>query len=116
MVSSLGLKPYLHREGLIYRLLPYKRNENIGSNAMHQYNMIMNDFEWGNISDDVYLDWTHVRMFYSFSYRSTFADVAKKLAKEGHKDKAVELLDKCRELIPADIIPDGYTAHEMIEA
>jgi len=116
MVSSLGLKPYLHREGLIYRLLPYKRNENIGSNAMHQYNMIMNDFEWGNISDDVYLDWTHVRMFYSFSYRSTFADVAKKLAKEGHKDKAVELLDKCRELIPADIIPYGYTAHEMVEA
>lgn len=116
MVSSLGLKPYLHREGLIYRLMPYKRNNDIGSNTLHQYNLIMNDFEWGNITEDIYLDWTHVRMFYSFSYRNMFADVAKDLVRHGHKDKALQMLDKCRELVPVDKVAYGYTAHEMVEA
>lgn len=116
MVSSLGLKPYLHREGLIYRLMPFRKSDAISSNADHQFDLIMNQFDWGNITEDIYLDWTHVRMFYSFSYRSMFADVAKELAAEGKKDKALHLLDKCQELVPVEKIPYGYNAHELVAA
>ncbi len=116
MVSNLGLTDYLHREGMLYRLLPFKSNDPNFSNAEHQYNIIMNKFDWGRLYEDIYLDWTNVRMVYSFGYREMFAEVATELAKEGMKEKAVKLLDKSLEVIPPEKIPWSYNGHKLFQA
>ncbi len=116
MADGLGLRQYVHREGLVYRLLPFKRSDKAFSNAEHQYNLIMNKFNWGNVSSDIYLDWTHVRMFYTFGYREMAADVAKDLVKIGENQKAIELLDLITNTISADKVASGYRAHELVGA
>jgi hypothetical protein len=116
MVDGLGLRQYVHREGLVYRLLPFKRSDKAFSNAEHQYNLIMNQFDWGNVDSDIYLDWTHVRMFYTFGYREMAADVAKNLVKIGENQKAIKLLDLITNTISADKVAYGYRAHELVGA
>ncbi|PLX20204.1 MAG: hypothetical protein C0599_09490, partial [Salinivirgaceae bacterium] len=116
MVRSLGLEPYVHREGLLYRLLPFKTNDKSFSNARYQYDLIMNNFEWGGITDDIYLDWTNVRMFYSFGYRPMIAEVAKGLSAIGDNEKAVKLLDKSLEKVNPQKIPWSYDGHNILSA
>jgi len=64
----------------------------------------MNKFRWGNIQDpDVYLDENNQRMMSNFRYG--FAALANALLEEGKKDSAVQVLDRCMELMPNDRIP-----------
>jgi hypothetical protein len=116
MVRSLGLEAYLHREGLLYRLLPFKTNDTAFSNARYNYDLIMNNFDWGNVTGDIYLDWTNVRMFYSFGYRPMFADISKKLTRIGENEKAIALLDKSLEKVNPKKIPWSYDGHKIFNA
>lgn len=116
MVHSLGLESYVHREGMLYRLLPFKTNDPSFSDARYNYDLIMNRFNWGNVTDDIFLDWTHVRMFYSFGYRPMFAKVAKDLARIGENEKAVALLDRCMEEVNPDKIPWSYDGHKIFSS
>lgn len=116
MVRSLGLEPYVHREGLLFRLLPFKTNDPAFSNARYQYDLIKNNFEWGGVTDDIYLDWTNVRMFYSFGYRPMFAEVANDLIKIGENEKALELLDKSLVKVNPQKIPWSYDGHDILNS
>ncbi|HKK58057.1 MAG TPA: DUF2723 domain-containing protein [Salinivirga sp.] len=116
MVSNLGLAPYVHREGLLYRLMPYKTGDRKFSNADYQHELIMNQFQWGGVTNDIYLDWTNVRMFYTFDYRGMFSDIAKKLASDNENRKAIEVLDKAMEVVPTSKIPWSYKGHNMFDA
>ncbi len=101
--NFLGLDPYLHREGLGYRLLPAtgKGNDLFTGNVdpERMYDNVMNTFRWGNIEDPhVYLDENNRRMLTNFRY--TFATLGNALAEEGKYDSAVQVLDRCQELMP----------------
>jgi hypothetical protein len=116
--NFLDLEPYLHREGLGYRLLPATGAENdlfAGSvNTDRMYENVMDVFRWGNIEDTtVYLDENNLRMLTNFRY--TFASLANALLEEGKKDSALNVLDYCMELMPNDRVPFNAAIMPLIQ-
>ena len=116
--NYLGLEPFLHREGLAYRLMPVKGNDNdlfSGSvNTPVMYDNVMNKFRWGNIEDpDVYLDENNLRMITNFRY--TFSTLANALLEENQKDSAVKVLDRCMQLFPNSRVPFNAAIMPIIQ-
>ena len=96
-----GTGDYLHMEGLVYRLMPFKFNDSVKVNAQvlgsintdKGYDMFMNKFIWGGAErNDVYFDEPNRHEF--VTYRMDGAFLANQLAADGKKDKAVQVLDK----------------------
>lgn len=120
-MRSLGLGEYMHREGLVYRFMPFKTSDYSAElphhfNADYSYNKLMNQFEWGNVEDpDVYLDWTNVRIVASFRLRSTFVDVARQYLSENNKEKAIELLDESQRLFIKEKVPYDIFTIDILE-
>lgn len=103
----LGLNDYLQQEGLTYRLVPIKNKSSDGLpgrvNTDIMYKNVMN-FWWGGINKyDLYLDENIIRMVSNL--RSNFARLANAFISEGKKDKAIEVLDKCLEVLPEKNVP-----------
>ena len=114
----MDLDKYLHREGLAYRLLPALGDENDlfsgNVDAEKMYNNVMNKFRWGNIDDpDVYLDENNQRMLTNIRY--TFSTLANALLEAGKKDSAVQVLDKCMELMPNERSPYNAAIVPLIQ-
>lgn len=120
-LKKYGLDKYIHREGLAYRLLPFENdgsNEvNLISNTDYQYNKFMNEFSWGGVDDnDVMLDWTNVRIVSTMRIREQFNYVARNLITEGENAMAIEMLNKCIELLPKEKVPYGFNLPGIIES
>ncbi|TKG94578.1 DUF2723 domain-containing protein [Puteibacter caeruleilacunae] len=107
----LSLENYFQVEGLAYRLVPVK-TENEGPllgrmNTDKVYYNLMEKFKWGNMSDpDVYLDENHRRM--ALNVRNNFSRLAAALVEEGKKDSVLNVLKKCQEVVPLDKVPYDY--------
>jgi len=120
--ANLGLSNYLQLEGFAYRLVPIKTKSQDRINAGRidteiMYNNLMNDFKWGNINDlDVYVDHTTRRTSRVIRLRNKFSRLADKLSKEGKHEKAVEVLDRCMEIVPQEQIPYRFSILEVIDA
>ncbi len=109
LFHDIGLAPYLHREGMVYRLLPYRNNEvlhNRKAFAEHQFNLISDEFIWGNVNDpDVFVDHTIRQNAETFRFRQMFSEVAGELIAVGENEKAAALIDMARQVFPAEIFP-----------
>jgi len=100
--NYIGLGDYMKLEGVVYRLLPYKKNDSvktpqggdIGSvNLDKSYDLFMNKYIWGGADrNDVYFDEKNRIMF--AAYRLNSARIANELTAVGRKADAVKLLDK----------------------
>lgn len=118
--ESIGLDKYLRNEGFAYRLTPL--TERVGQmesmiDSEKMYDNLMNNFKWGRMNeDDVYLDHFHLRTLKVVRVRTLFSDLAEQLLKEGKKEKALEVLDRCMELMPVDKVPYDYQVLGIIEA
>ncbi len=106
-----ALKDYMQLEGLAYRIVPVKgARERV--NAEKMYDNMMNKFEWGNIADpDIYLDEQHLRM--CNTVRLLFSQLAETLLYEGDSTRALEVIDRCFEVIPGTAVPHGYSSTVM---
>ncbi len=113
--DALGLEEYFQLEGLAYRLVPIKSQNKswvdygrIDTDIL--YNNIMNKFVWGGANNPkVNLDYNHIRTLIVVKARLNYARLAKALASEGKNEKAVEVLNRCLEVLPADRFPiDPY--------
>lgn len=110
--AYIGLEKWFQLEGLAYRLIPVKTNESpdgetgrIDTDIL--YDNMINKFKWGNINDPrVYLSQDYLRM--TMNFRNNFARLAQALNREGKKDKAIKVLDKCMEIMPDNCIPYDY--------
>jgi len=114
----INLQDYFQLEGLAYRLVPIKTKSdglNIGKvDSKDMYKNVMEDFKWGNMNDPkVYIDENNGRMM--MNIRNTFDRLAESLVEQGQKDKAVQVLDRCNELIPNSIVTYNYFALRMSE-
>ena len=108
-----GTGDYMHREGVVYRLMPYKFNDSIAKlnpqdmgtiNTEKSYDLFMHTFVWGGAErNDVYFDEPNRHEF--VTYRMDAALIANALTTEGKKDKAVQVLDKTM----AGITEHSYT-------
>ncbi len=115
-VGSSGyynLKPYFQFEGMAYRLVPIRSSASqspleLGHiNTDILYDNLMHKFKWGNIADaNVYLDENNIRMLSHI--KNNFSRLAAELVKEGKKDSAIAVLDKCFEVMPENKVPPTY--------
>ena len=117
--AYIGLQKYFQLEGLAYRLVPFVANNSDGQtgyvNTDIMYENLMNKFQYGNMQDPaVYMDENNRRM--CMNLRNNFARLADALFREGKKDKAIEVLDRCVELMPHENIPYNFFIMPTIEA
>ncbi len=102
--SVFFLQDYLEYDGFVYQLVPVKTLKG----AQGDYGMIntdkllkiYNQYQWGNLKDKkAYFDYTS-RSRNLITFRNTANRLAGQLVKEGHKDKAVKVLDTLMKNIP----------------
>jgi hypothetical protein len=120
ILERLGLSQYLHSEGLLYRLSPFKNglpSDFAHDQALYQYNIIKNKFKWGNINaKNVYIDQMNIQVIGMFSFRSMFASVAKMLILTNEKEKGKEILQMGETIFPKEKIPYSQESAEIIDA
>ena len=80
------------------------------------YDNIVNKFVWSGANDPkVNLDYHHIRTLIVVKSRLIYARLAKALSAEGKNEKAVEVLDRCLELLPADKFPPDPYYSDLID-
>ena len=110
--AYLQLEDYFQLEGLAYRLVPIKTKNRDGQTGRVatdiMYDNVMNKFKWGGMdTSDIYIDGeTTMRMTYNL--RNNFARLADALLKEGKKDSAIKVLDRCIEVMPEKNVPYNF--------
>jgi MFS family permease len=115
--SYLNLAPYLQLEGLAYRLVPVKKNEQetqetrIATDIM--YDKVMK-FAWGGMDKpNIYLDDVFIRSC-ALNIRQRFGALANALIDEGKKDKAIKVLDKVVQVTPQENVPYDATMYSIV--
>ncbi|MCG8700328.1 MAG: DUF2723 domain-containing protein [Bacteroidales bacterium] len=109
--AMFGLDQYLQLDGFAYRLVPIKTKdassfEKGRINTTVLYDNLMNKFKYGRMyEDDVFLDNFHLRTLNIIRLRYRFNRLAQALIKEGDKERAKEVLDRCMEITPDKNIP-----------
>jgi len=118
--GNIFFTDWLQFEGLAYRLVPIKKNENnlyqghINTDIL--FENVMNKFVWGNVNDpDIFLDDYNKLELRIIQARHMFSRLAEALNNEGKHEKAVEVIDKMFELFPNERIPLSYDSFPAIE-
>jgi tetratricopeptide (TPR) repeat protein len=111
--NYVGLDPFFLQEGLAYRITPFNFRElglasgGYAVDSETMYDNLMNRFKFGGMNNPgIYIDETITRMGYT--HRRLYTMLANQLLREGKKDKALAVLDKCEEEFPASILPHNY--------
>jgi hypothetical protein len=120
--DALGLEEYFQLEGLAYRLVPIKTPNNsfldygrVDTDIL--YDNMMNKFVWGGANDKrANIDYHHRRTLIVIRARLDYARLAKALCSEGKNEKAIQVLDRCMEVLPLDRIPYDPYVPDIIEA
>ena len=115
----LSLDKYFRLEGLSYRIVPVLTNSSSFQKGFAEteimYNNLMNKFKWGNLNlDKVYVDENNRRMLTNM--RNNFQRLAEALILEGKKDSAIQVLDRCIEMIPSNKVPYDYFSLQIVNA
>ena len=100
------LKDYTVQEGMLYRLLPVKKQKDM-MNTTLTYQYIMHDYEWRGLNDsNIYID-PSFHVFASWA-RSDFYHLAVQLFNENKPDQAKAVIIRCLEVIPDECVPYDY--------
>ncbi len=113
-----GLQDYFQLEGLAYRLIPIKTKDtasNLGRiDSDILFKNMMTKFKWGNINKEgIYKDENIKRM--CLNLRNNFLSLSNTLISENKNAKAIEVLDRSRELLPNEVSSYDYIALLMAE-
>jgi tetratricopeptide (TPR) repeat protein len=109
--NYVGLDKYFQLEGFGYRIVPIKGSNQQGLTGRvdteKAYRNFMEVYNLENFKDPrVYLDENHQRM--AINIRNNMGRLATALLNEGKTEKALDVLDKAMEVLPADRIPHNY--------
>ena len=115
--SYLNMEDYFQMEGLTYRLVPIENRGNETDRAMGRvhtdimFDNVMNKFQWGNLDseENVYLH--SVAMRQARNMRNVFRRLGTALVREGDNERAVQAMDKAREVLPQHNVP--YDIHTV---
>ena len=110
---NIGLKDYMQYDGFVYKLVPIKSKTGLSNGNLDQvdedelYDRVMNLYKWDNFKDTTLnIDYQHLLTFNSLvSPRDIMVQTAKALYNKGKYDKAIEVLDRMQELVPAATLP-----------
>ena len=108
------LDEHFVQEGLTYRITPFdtkKNGRNVDLDRM--YDNVMNKFKYGGLTPeaDIYLDETVLRMCYA--HRRLFAQVAKGMLMREDKEKALKVVQKAEQVIPAHLVAHSYQSSSL---
>lgn len=118
-----GTGDYLHMEGLVYHLMPFKyadaakvNQQVLGTiNTDKSYDLFVNKFLWGGGErTDVYFDEPNRHEFVTYRMDASF--VANQLVAEGKNEKAIKLLDRVMTGITEQSYCYDYTAYFIAAA
>ena len=106
--SQLNLGRNFIQEGLASRISPFNTVELGGAiDAEKMYDNLMNRFTFGGMdTPGIYLDETIMRMAYT--HRRLFVMLANELIDRGETDKALAVLDRSEQELPASNLPHDY--------
>lgn len=108
-IGELGFDQYLRTEGQCYRFVPVAGQEQLNSRA--SYEVLKNKFAFGSSNiPGVYYDEENRR--HLIAIRQAYAETAVKLAEEGQKDKAKELLHICDSNMLAENLPYAMVSRQ----
>jgi hypothetical protein len=115
--GSVKLDNYLELQGLSYRLIPIKGEQQTGFEGMVNtdvmYDNLVNKFRYTNLNNPkVYQDETCRRMVQNM--KNNFNRLASALLSEGKPEKAAEVLAKLEKVMPMKVM--GYTAQDVENA
>ena len=108
---NIGIKDYLQYEGMAFKFVPFKTKVAKGDITdqvdPRLYDRIMNTYKWDSFADTTMnVDYQNLLTFNNLlSPRDVLTNCAKWLLKNGEKEKAVEVLDKMQEIMPARNFP-----------
>jgi hypothetical protein len=118
-----GTGDYLHMEGNVYRLMPFRyadapkiNTQVLGIiNTEKSYDLYVNKFIWGGAErNDVYFDEPNRHELLTYRFDASF--IANQLTAEGKKEKAIQVLDKVMSGITEHSYSYDYTAYFIAAA
>lgn len=113
-VPPLKLNAHSMLEGINHRIVPGVV-ENGGVNVDVMFDNLVNKYQWGNVQDpNVYLDENSLRMCRSF--RVVFSQLISALLEKGDKERALQALDRCVEVLPGTTIPRAGESVDYLSA
>lgn len=109
---NIGIKEYMQFDGFAYKFVPIKNGTGTSStiaqaDADALYNRIMNVYKWESLADTtINIDYQNLLTFNSLvSPRDIMTNTAKYLITHGDTTKAVNVLDKMQQVMPAKNFP-----------
>ncbi len=120
---NIGLKEYLEHEGYSYKFIPIKNKTTTTVAGFvdtdELYRKMTRVYKWDAVaSGDYFIDYqnmyTHLGVL---SLRSLFVTVADAFIRAGENDRALEMLDKCQEVMrhfPLETIPLGFSGNDYM--
>ena len=109
---NIGLKDYLMYEGFTCKLVPIRNtvssSKGIGKVELDRlYKTVMETYSWDALKQtDYYVDYQNLYTFLGVSpQRELFANLARKCLEAGDTTRAVTVLDKAIECVPAETYP-----------
>lgn len=127
---NIGIKDYLMFEGYSCKFVPIKNRIQTGQPGIvdtdHLYKLMTETYKWDDIArSDYFVDYqnlyTHLGVM---SQRNLFSTAANAFIDAGEPERALEMLDKCQEVIKSDRYPlesiilgfsgNDYSVIEMI--
>lgn len=103
--SQLNLQPYFQREGMSYRIVPIRHNQQGGRVIPEIMKERLSHFRFTNLNDsDVYYP-DDARGFTGLHYRDTFNLTAEALMAEGKTEEAKTIMEAAMDAVPLDTIP-----------
>ncbi len=108
---NVGIKDYLMYDGFTYRFVPIKNKTSLSERGFTDtdelYRKFTSVYTWDTLErTDWFVDYQNLYTFTGvMSQRGMFASVAMELIEAGEHERAVEILDKCRSVIPEENFP-----------
>lgn len=108
---NIGIKNFLMYDGFSCRLVPFRNKVSTSDlglvDADDLYNKVMNVFKWDALSRlDYDVDYQNLYTFLGvLPQREVFSNVADVLIARGDTLKAINVLDKCQQSVPAQQYP-----------
>jgi len=120
---NMGVKDYLVYEGYSYKFVPIRNKVTVSDigfvDTEELYRKMTQVYSWDAISaDDYFIDYQNIYTSLGvMSPRSVFLNAANAFMKAGQNDRAMEMLDRCTEVMrryPLESIPLGMTTNDYL--
>lgn len=115
--NALGLDTHVENAGFVYKLVPFNTVDEQYIDTDYLYDFLMNKMVWFDLRTMKKYDLDIIsRSLNIVKLRSTFCTLAVKLAKDGETEKAIEILEKCEEVMPYELFPLELLQIDCIDA